>query len=172
MRIIIVRGFKMGRKSIKENKNEFQLARESAGLTRAEAAELMKYVSESRIEKIESEKSAPHPDEIIAMASAYKKPGLCNYYCSTMCPLGQEYVPPVKEKDLSQITLEILATLNSLNKSKERMIEITVDGVISNDEMEDFLKIKTQLSQISMTVDSFQLWIENTIAAGKLGPKN
>ena len=72
----------MGRKSVKECKNEYQLAREAAGLTRAEAADLMGYVSESRIEKIESEKSAPHPDEIVAMADAYKKPGLCNYYCS------------------------------------------------------------------------------------------
>lgn len=69
----------MGRKSVKENKNEYQLAREEANLTRAQAAELMQFVSESRIEKIESEKSEPHPDEILAMADAYKKPALCNF---------------------------------------------------------------------------------------------
>lgn len=158
----------MGRKSIKENKNEYQLAREAAGLTRAEAAELMEYVSESRIEKIESEKSEPHPDEILAMADAYKKPSLCNYYCSTQCPLGQERIAHVEIKDLSQITLEMLATLNNLNKEKDRLIEITADGVISNDEMEDFSRIKHQLSQIARTADSLQLWIENTIAAGGL----
>ena len=89
----------MGRKSIRENKNEYQLAREAAGLTRAEAAELMEYISESRIEKIESEKSEPHPDEIVAMAHAYKRPGLCNYFCSTKCPLGQNSVPQVEDKD-------------------------------------------------------------------------
>ncbi|MBP5266751.1 MAG: helix-turn-helix domain-containing protein [Lachnospiraceae bacterium] len=158
----------MGRKSIKENKNEYQLSREAAGLTRAEAAELMEYVSESRIEKIESEKSEPHPDEILAMADAYKKPSLCNYYCSTQCPLGQERIAHVEIKDLSQITLEMLATLNNLNKEKDRLIEITADGVISNDEMEDFSRIKHQLSQIARTADSLQLWIENTIAAGGL----
>ncbi|MBQ1640756.1 MAG: helix-turn-helix transcriptional regulator, partial [Lachnospiraceae bacterium] len=92
----------MGRKSIRENKNEYQLSREAAELTRAEAAELMEYVSESRIEKIESEKSEPHPDEIMAMAQAYKKPSLCNYYCSTQCPLGQERIAHVEIKDLSQ----------------------------------------------------------------------
>ncbi len=158
----------MGRKSIRENKNEYQLAREAAGLTRAEAAELMEYVSESRIEKIESEKSEPHPDEIMAMAQAYKKPSLCNYYCSTQCPLGQERIAHVEIKDLSQITLEMLATLNNLNKEKDRLIEITADGVISNDEMADFSRIKHQLSQIARTADSLQLWIENTIAAGGL----
>jgi transcriptional regulator with XRE-family HTH domain len=154
----------MGRKSVRENKNEYQLAREEANLTRAQAAELMQFVSESRIEKIESEKSEPHPDEILAMADAYKKPALCNFYCSTKCPLGQEYIPHVEVKDLSQITLEMLATLNTLNKEKDRMIEITADGVISEDEMEDFTRIKNQLSQIAMTADSLQLWIENTLA--------
>ncbi|MBR6280922.1 MAG: helix-turn-helix domain-containing protein [Lachnospiraceae bacterium] len=158
----------MGRKSIRENKNEYQLSREAAGLTRAEAAELMEYVSESRIEKIESEKSEPHPDEIMAMAQAYKKPSLCNYNCSTQCPLGQERIAHVEIKDLSQITLEMLATLNNLNKEKDRLIEITADGVISNDEMADFSRIKHQLSQIARTADSLQLWIENTIAAGGL----
>ena len=153
----------MGRKSVRENKNEYQLAREEANLTRAQAAELMEYVSESRIEKIESEKSEPHPDEILAMADAYKKPSLCNFYCSTKCPLGQEYIPHVEVKDLSQITLEMLATLNNLNKEKARMIEITADGVISEDEMEDFTRIKNQLSQIAMTADSLQLWIENSM---------
>ena len=73
----------MGKKSVREDKNIYQLAREEAGLTRAAAGELMDYVSESRIEKIESEKSAPHPEEILAMADAYKKPVLCNgfVYC-------------------------------------------------------------------------------------------
>ncbi len=47
----------MGKKSTKENKNIFQLSREEKGLTRAEASESLEFVSESRIEKIESEKS-------------------------------------------------------------------------------------------------------------------
>lgn len=161
----------MGRKSTKENKNEYQLAREAANLTRAEASARMEYISESRIEKIESEKSEPHPDEILAMADAYKRPDLCNYYCSTKCPLGQEYIPHVEVKDLSQITLEMLATLNKLNSEKDRLIEITADGVISEDELEDFNRIKNQLAQISLTADSLQLWIDNTVAAGKLSPE-
>ena len=100
----------MGRKSTKENKNIYQTSREAAGLTRESAAELLEYISSDRIEKIESEKSLPHPDEILAMADCYKNPSLCNYYCSHECPIGQEYVPEVKLKDLSQITLEMLAS--------------------------------------------------------------
>ena len=52
----------MGRKSTKENKNVYQTSRESLGLTREAAAEKLEFLSADRIEKIESEKSLPHPD--------------------------------------------------------------------------------------------------------------
>ncbi len=158
----------MGRKSTKENKNIYQLSRENVGLTREAASEQLKYISSDRIEKIESEKSLPHPDEILAMADCYKAPSLCNYYCSHECPIGQEYVPEVTFKELSQITLEMLASLNSLEKGKNRLIEITVDGIISDDERKDFEKIQQQLSQISMAIDSLELWVQKAIADGKI----
>ena len=158
----------MGKKSVKENKNIYQQYRENAELTRDKASEIMGFVSADRIEKIESEKSLPHPDEILAMAECYKQPDLCNYFCSHECPIGQEYVPEVKIKDLSQITLEMVASLNSLEKEKNRLIEITVDGQITEDEFEDFKRIQAQLDNISMAVDSMKLWIQKTIADGKL----
>ena len=158
----------MGRKSTKENKNIYQTSREAANLTREAASELLEFISSDRIEKIENEKSLPHPDEILAMADCYKNPSLCNYYCSHECPIGQEYIPEVKFKELSQITLEMLASLNSLEKEKNRLIEITVDGEISDDEMHDFEKIQEQLSQISIAIDSLQLWVQKAIADGKI----
>lgn len=158
----------MGRKSTKQNKNIYQISREEAGFTREGAAELLEFISSDRIEKIESERSLPHPDEILAMADCYKNPSLCNYYCSHECPIGQEYVPEVKIKELSQITLEMLASLNSLDKEKNRLIEITVDGQISEDEIKDFEKIQEQLSQISMAIDSLQLWVQKAIADGRI----
>lgn len=161
----------MGRKSTKENKNIYQISRETMELTRDGAAELLEFISADRIEKIESEKSIPHPDEILAMADCYKNPSLCNYYCSHECPIGQEYVPEVKIKELSQITLELLASLNSLEKEKTRLIEITVDGVISDDEMKDFEKIQEQLSEVSLVIDTLQLWVQKAIADGKISEK-
>ena len=162
----------MGRKSTKENKNIYQTSREAMDLTRDGAAELLEFISSDRIEKIESEKSIPHPDEILAMADCYKNPSLCNYYCSHECPIGQEYVPEVKIKELSQITLELLASLNSLEKEKTRLIEITVDGVISEDEMQDFVKIQEQLSEISLVIDTLQLWVQKAIAEGRISNNN
>ena len=158
----------MGRKSTKENKNIYQISREKMNYTRETASEKLGFISSDRIEKIESEKSLPHPDEILAMADCYKNPSLCNYYCSHECPIGQEYVPEVKFKELSQITLEMLASLNTLEKEKNRLIEITVDGVISEDEMKDFEKIQDQLAQISLAIDSLELWVQKAIADGRI----
>ena len=90
----------------------------------------------------------------------------CNYYCANQCPIGQEYVPEIKIKDLSQIVLEMIASLNSMNKQKERLIEITVDGAISGDEIEDFIYIQEELERISIAVETLQLWSERMLANG------
>ena len=102
------------------------------------------------------------------MAEKYKQPGLCNHYCANQCPIGQQYVPEVKIKDLSQIVLEMLASLNSMNKQRERLIEITVDGKITGDELEDFIYIQEELERISIAVETLQLWSERMLATGAI----
>ncbi|MBR2948324.1 MAG: helix-turn-helix transcriptional regulator [Lachnospiraceae bacterium] len=158
----------MGRKSTKENKNIYQTSREQMGYSRETASEKMNYISSDRIEKIENGKSLPHPEEVLAMADCYKNPSLCNYFCSHECPIGIEYVPEIKAKSLSQITLEMLATLNKLSKDKERLVEITVDGELTADEIPDFLKIKEELEKMALAIDSLNLWIDHTIVTGKI----
>ena len=156
----------MARKSIKENKNIYQRTREALELTREEASDLLVTMSPERIEKIESERSMPHPDEVLLMSDKYKKPTLCNYYCANECPIGAQYVPEIKVKDLSQIVLETIASLNTMQKKKERLIEITVDGEISGDELTDFVYIQQELEKISVAVETLQLWCEQMIDTG------
>lgn len=156
----------MGRASTKSNKNIYQTTREDLQLTREKASELLEAITPERIEKIESEKSLPHPDEVLIMADQYQRPSLCNYYCANQCPIGRRYVPEIKLKELSQIVLEMLASLNSMNKRKERLIEITADGKIDRSELEDFLYIQEELERISITVETLQLWAEKMLATG------
>ncbi|MBR4343100.1 MAG: XRE family transcriptional regulator [Lachnospiraceae bacterium] len=158
----------MGKKSIKENKNIYQICREKCDFTRQRASEGMVFISDDRIEKIESGKSLPHPDEIIAMAECYKAPELCNYFCARECPIGQTHVTELKLQNLSQIILEMIASLNAMNKEKDRLIEITADGEITEDEIKDFNNIKNQLDRISVSIETLKLWVDKTIADGKL----
>ena len=161
----------MARVSTKENKNLYHRTRESLQLTREAASELLESITPERIEKIENERSLPHPDEVLVMAEKYKQPSLCNFYCANQCPIGQQYVPEVTVKDLSQIVLEMLASLNSMNKQKERLIEITVDGKVSEDELKDFIYILEELERISIAVETLQLWSERMLATGKIDPE-
>lgn len=161
----------MGRASVKQNKNKYQLIREELGLTRERASELLETITPERIEKIESEKSRPYPDEVLTMAQKYRRPSLCNYYCSRQCPIGQQYVPEIEIKELAAIVLEMLASLNSMHKKQERLIEITADGRIDGDEIDDFIAIQRELERISITVETLQLWAEKMLANGQINPE-
>ena len=152
----------MGKQSIRENKTIYQICREEAGLTRSEASEKMTAVSDSRIEKIEYEMQDPTPYDIIQMADAYQRPDLCNYFCSHKCEIGHRYVPEIEVSDLSDIILETIASLNEINPLTTRLIQIARDGKISDDEMKDFAFISQKLDEVSLAIDSLNLWVDKT----------
>ena len=158
----------MARKSTKENKTRYHLAREELGLSREQASELLETIPPERIERIENEKVEPYPEEILIMAEKYKRPSLCNYYCSQQCPIGRQYVPEIEIKELSSIVLEMLASLNAVNKRRDRLIEIAADGKVDNDEIDDFIYIQEELERISITVETLQLWSEKMLANGTI----
>ena len=158
----------MGKQSKRENKTIYQLCREECGLTRDGASELMDGVSASRIEKFEYELQEPTPYDILQMADCYKRPDLCNYYCSHKCAIGQRYVPEVEVGELSNIILETIACLNEINPLTNRLIQIARDGKISDDEIKDFAFISQKLDEISLAVDSLNLWVDKTASENDL----
>lgn len=159
----------MGRKSIKLNKSIYQLLREERGWSREEAEFQLEFISADKIAKIESGKTQAQPADVVQMSEKYGHPALCNYYCKNECEIGKKYAPEVKiNTNLSQIVLEILNSLNSLKKGKERLIEISVDGNIEDNEIQDFITIQRELTNISVTVQTLQLWAEKKLSEGKI----
>ena len=133
-----------------------------------EAVKLEKPLQPERLERIENGKLEIHPEEVMLLSEIYGEPTLCNHYCAKECPIGQKYVPEIKVKDLTQIVLEMLSSLNSMRKRQERLIEITADGIIEDDEIQDFVFIQKELEKISITVETLQLWVEQMIAENKI----
>lgn len=149
----------MGRKSTKENRNIYQLSREAAGLSRAEAQQVT-YLSPNRIADIENGK-LPHADEVVALSNGYKDPFLCNYYCAKECAIGCNSVSiQKKSKSLSRISIEMYNALNYLEEEKNRFMEIVEDEEISLQEMEDFQNIRDRFKKMEAVIDSFQLWVK------------
>lgn len=129
------------------------------------------FLTPERLERIENGKFSIHPEEVMLLSKVYKDPSICNHYCSKECEIGKDYVPEVKVKDLEKIVLSMVASLNSMKKSQERLIEITADGIIDDDEIKDFVFIQKELERISISVESLQLWTERMVANEKINMK-
>lgn len=158
----------MGRISTRESKTIYQICREESGLSREKASELMDGMSTSRIEKIEYEAQRPTPYDIVQMADCYKRPDLCNYYCSHRCEIGDRYVPEVEVSELSNIILETIASLNDISPLTNRLIQIARDGRITDDEIPDFAYISSKLDEVSLAVNALNLWVEKTAGQNQL----
>lgn len=159
----------------KENKMAdtiYKTTRKKRNLTRDEVCDeaslLNNPIQPERLERIENGKFGITPDEVLLLSKIYREPTLCNHYCSKECPIGEKYVPEVEVKDLSQIILEMLFSLNSMKNSQERLIEITSNGQINDDEIRDFISIQRKLEQLSITIESLQLWVEQMLADKKI----
>lgn len=157
----------MGRVSVKANKNIYQLKREELGLSREEASEKTG-VSADKIEKIENRGVIPYPEEVLAMAEGYKEPALCNHFCSKECAIGRQYVPEVSIKDLRQIVLEMMVSLNNMQGRQTRLMEISIDNTVDDDQIADFVEIQGELEKISVLVETLQFWSEEMLAEGKI----
>ena len=55
-----------------------------------------------------------------------------------------------------------------MNKKQERLIKITADDIIDNDELDDFIYIQEKLEKISVNVETLQLWSERMLASGAI----
>lgn len=152
-----------------DKKNIYRQAREEAGLTRERAADRMDTVSARRLEHLEYGSTPATPADVMEMAKAYGRPDLCNYYCSHNCPIGREMTPPIeRDRELSDIVLRTLASLNRMDAQKPTLIDISADGKISDDELTDFARIQNQLEDITVAAESLRLWTQKAIASGSI----
>ncbi len=155
----------MGRGSTKPNKNIYQQAREECNMTRADVENSSNgLITESKLVKIENETQSIHQDDVAMLAKIYNKPELCNYFCTNRCEIGQQYVPQVEViQDLPQITMKLLSNLNTLNKEKERIIDIVADGEVSEEELNDFKQFNQHLKEMSIAIEVLKLWSEKEL---------
>lgn len=134
--------------------------RNELGLSREKASEMMG-IKHERLEKIENNKvHSIEPHEVVKMAIAYNKPDLCNYYCTHECDIGCKYGRESSVKDLAHIAVDTLTSLNKLDASRIRLLEIVEDDKVTEDEMEDFLKIRDIIEKIAATADSLKYYME------------
>ena len=154
-----------------KEKNIYVEARKQSNLTQAKASEAMQTISEDRLARLETAKITMTPNDVLEMANAYKRPDLCNYYCTHECPIGKNTLSEIKPQQLSNIILKMVASLITVETEKNALIEITSDGQISENELKDFARIQMKLNEISSTVEALKLWVKEMIANGSIDEK-
>lgn len=92
----------------------------------------------------------------------------CAGKCSHTCTIGDRYVPEIEISELSNIILETIASLNEINPLTSRLIQIARDGKITDDEIKDFAFISKKLDEISLAIDSLNLWVDKTASENNL----
>lgn len=129
--------------------------------SREGAADIMS-IDRGRLYRIESGLVNPYPEEVHLMADLYNAPELRNYYCREMCPLGGD-VPVIELEDLDRITVRAMASLRNVAAMKESLLDITADGVISEEEKPELRKILATLDEISAIAQSLKVWTEKNL---------
>ncbi len=158
----------MGRRPTKAADNPFCQARLKAAeynekfFSKEYAAEQL-HISASQLQDYELgiTKCIP-PENILRMADLYNAPELRNLYCREMCPLGGD-VPVLELEDLDRITVKAMASLRKVAQTKELLLDITEDGVISNEEKPSLVKILKTLDEISAVAQSLKVWTEKNL---------
>lgn len=158
----------MGRRPTKAANNPFCIARLNAAkynerlFSKEGAAELLG-VSTSTLSDYELglTKIVP-PDMVVKMADLYNAPELRNFYCREMCPLGFD-VPVLELEDLDRITVKAMASLRKTAEMKGILLNITEDGVISEEEKPELKKILKMLDEVSTIAQSLKVWAEKNL---------
>lgn len=129
--------------------------------SREGVAELMA-IDRSRLYRIEKGVTNPYAEEIHLMSELYNAPELRNYYCKNCCPLG-ENVPEVSTDNLDRIAIKALSSFKKLRITQELLLNITEDGIISEDEREDMQKILDALSELEGVTQNLKVWVKKNL---------
>lgn len=116
----------------------------------------------TRLARIELGSLVPYPEEVPLMADLYHAPETKNYFCREICPLGRD-IPKLELEDLDRITVRAIANLRKMADVKELLLDITEDGIISEEERPDLDTILKMLDEVSSIAQSLKVWAEKNL---------
>ena len=154
----------MGTRPTKAKDNIFCKARLDAAryndklTSRAGAAEALGYASESTISDWELGISVPTPEAVLKMSDLYNAPELINTYCHNLCPLGWD-IPEITAQDLDRISIKALSSFQKISKTKEELLDIVSDGIISEDEQPTLNKVLSSLDELNAVTQELKAWV-------------
>lgn len=98
-------------------------------------------------------------DKAVLMADLYKDPALLNYYCLHECPIGSKRPISDETIEIERATVKLTKILRkeTVQWFKHGLQDIAADGVISDDEIDDFDKIMDELREVSKIISELEI---------------
>lgn len=99
-------------------------------------------------------------DKVVLMADIYNAPELMAWYCSSECLIGKSLEMPSPEiASVERTTMKLLKQLRQgdIEQVKEKLIDITADGIISKDEWADLTEILDYLDGLIQAARELKL---------------
>ncbi len=143
--------------------SRYEASQEDESLSSREKAAEQLGIDRTRLARIELGSVNPFPDEVAAMARTYNCPELCNYYCSTDCPIGMNTVKRVQLDDFDRLSLKVLGALKDVGDLRDSIIEVSEDGMVHDYEMEKFMSILESLDKIATTAQALSIWARKNV---------
>ena len=166
----------MGRDAIKAGENPCFQCRKAAAkyndkLNSREGAAEMLGVSVSSLADYELGITKVIPvDKVVLMAELYNAPELKAWYCTTECPIGRSFpMPSANISTVERTTMRLLKQLrqDEVQDIKDTLIEITADGVISEDEKVDLAEILEYLDELIKAAGELRLIGSKVLNGGR-----
>lgn len=155
----------MGKGPMNENTNVYFQARKKAAIynerlySREGAAELLG-ISVSTLADYELGNTKVVPvDKVVLMADLYCAPELIAGYCMRECPVHGFLPLATEEKSIQGIALRLLKGFNEdeLKTMKVDLIEITEDGIISQEEIPKLKEILKKLESMTEVISEMKI---------------
>ena len=109
-------------------------------------------------------------DTAILLADLYRAPELKNYYCIHECPIGRNHPLSEDAIEIERATVRLTQILRkeTVQEFKHTLQDIAMDGVISDDELDDFCEIVDGLKDVARVISELEV-IRDKRMAERLG---
>lgn len=136
-------------------KNIYQAAREAAGITQERSAEMIGLSVES-VRAYECEKRIPSDETVLKMIDVYGGNYLAYQHLKYKTAVGNAVLPDISEMPLSNASLSLLHELHDCLKEQEAIVEISMDGKVSDEEQEDWNRIMQKCCKLCTAIFAVQ----------------
>ena len=140
------------------DRNIYQTARISSGLTQERAAELIG-VSVRSLAAYEGGERIPADDVIVRMADVYNTQFLAYQHLRNTMEAARSVLPDVTPQSLAEAVLRLQKEINDFLQIRDTLIEIACDGVITDEEQPLWEKCLKEADEVGRAVTALKFAI-------------